>query len=60
MRSVTILLFIHIGTSRQLHRLRYQIEAYKSAPVEAAWRSGYAEDCKSLHPSSILGAASIV
>ena len=26
--------------------------------VEASWRSGYAEDCKSLHPSSILGEAS--
>jgi hypothetical protein len=24
----------------------------------ARWRSGYAEDCKSLHPSSILGRAS--
>ena len=24
----------------------------------ATWRNGYAEDCKSLYPSSILGAAS--
>jgi hypothetical protein len=28
--------------------------------VTASWRSGYAEDCKSLHPSSILGEASKV
>jgi hypothetical protein len=27
---------------------------------EASWRSGYAEDCKSLHPGSIPGEASIV
>jgi hypothetical protein len=26
--------------------------------ISASWRSGYAEDCKSLHPSSILGEAS--
>ncbi len=26
--------------------------------VEASWRSGYAEDCKSLHPGSIPGEAS--
>jgi hypothetical protein len=26
---------------------------------EAWWRSGYAEDCKSLHPGSIPGQASI-
>ena len=25
----------------------------------ASWRSGYAEDCKSLHPGSIPGEASI-
>ena len=25
----------------------------------ATWRNGYAEDCKSFHPSSILGVASI-
>ena len=25
----------------------------------ATWRNGYAEDCKSLYPSSILGVASI-
>ena len=25
---------------------------------EASWRSGYAEDCKSLHPGSIPGEAS--
>jgi hypothetical protein len=25
---------------------------------KASWRNGYAEDCKSLHPSSILGEAS--
>ena len=31
---------------------------YKPRSVEASWRSGYAEDCKSLHPSSILGEAS--
>ena len=24
----------------------------------ATWRNGYAEDCKSFHPSSILGVAS--
>ncbi len=24
----------------------------------ATWRNGYAEDCKSLYPSSILGVAS--
>jgi hypothetical protein len=27
---------------------------------EASWRSGYAEDCKSLHPGSIPGEASIL
>ena len=27
-------------------------------PGEASWRSGYAEDCKSLHPGSIPGEAS--
>ena len=27
--------------------------------VGASWRSGYAEDCKSLHPGSIPGEASI-
>ena len=26
----------------------------------ASWRSGYAEDCKSLHPGSIPGEASIL
>jgi hypothetical protein len=26
--------------------------------IEASWRSGYAEDCKSLHPGSIPGEAS--
>ncbi|VTZ24149.1 hypothetical protein MPC4_20308 [Methylocella tundrae] len=26
--------------------------------TEASWRSGYAEDCKSLHPGSIPGEAS--
>jgi hypothetical protein len=26
--------------------------------VMASWRNGYAEDCKSLYPSSILGDAS--
>ena len=26
-------------------------------PPEASWRSGYAEDCKSLHPGSIPGEA---
>ncbi len=30
---------------------------YKPAP-KASWRSGYAEDCKSLHPGSIPGEAS--
>jgi hypothetical protein len=25
---------------------------------KASWRSGYAEDCKSLHPGSIPGEAS--
>ncbi len=29
------------------------------AGQEASWRSGYAEDCKSLHPGSISGEASI-
>ena len=29
-----------------------------TAPYEASWRSGYAEDCKSLHPGSIPGEAS--
>jgi hypothetical protein len=28
------------------------------AAAEASWRSGYAEDCKSLHPGSIPGEAS--
>ena len=28
-------------------------------PREASWRSGHAEDCKSLHPGSIPGEASI-
>ena len=26
--------------------------------ILATWRNGYAEDCKSLYPSSILGVAS--
>jgi len=26
--------------------------------LSASWRSGYAEDCKSLHPGSIPGEAS--
>ena len=26
--------------------------------MRATWRNGYAEDCKSLYPSSILGVAS--
>ena len=26
--------------------------------ILATWRNGYAEDCKSFHPSSILGVAS--
>ena len=26
--------------------------------MTATWRNGYAEDCKSLYPSSILGVAS--
>ncbi len=26
--------------------------------MKASWRSGYAEDCKSLHPGSIPGEAS--
>ena len=26
----------------------------------ATWRNGYAEDCKSFYPSSILGVASII
>lgn len=30
------------------------------AAAEASWRSGYAEDCKSLHPGSIPGEASIL
>ena len=30
---------------------------YKPRP-KASWRSGYAEDCKSLHPGSIPGEAS--
>jgi protein-L-isoaspartate(D-aspartate) O-methyltransferase len=28
------------------------------ASSSASWRSGYAEDCKSLHPGSIPGEAS--
>jgi hypothetical protein len=36
--------------------LRQPIEAAQSG--EASWRSGYAEDCKSLHPGSIPGEAS--
>ena len=27
-------------------------------PIMATWRNGYAEDCKSFYPSSILGVAS--
>ena len=27
-------------------------------PLLATWRNGYAEDCKSFYPSSILGVAS--
>jgi hypothetical protein len=38
------------------------IRLFASRPVEgrieASWRSGYAEDCKSLHPGSIPGEAS--
>ncbi len=30
----------------------------RSREREASWRSGYAEDCKSLHPGSIPGEAS--
>jgi hypothetical protein len=30
-----------------------------SLAASASWRSGYAEDCKSLHPGSIPGEASI-
>ncbi len=33
--------------------------AIAGRPREASWRSGYAEDCKSLHPGSIPGEASI-
>ncbi len=33
--------------------------AFASKAFEASWRSGYAEDCKSLHPGSIPGEASI-
>ena len=39
------------------------LRLFASRPVidrhEASWRSGYAEDCKSLHPGSIPGEASI-
>jgi hypothetical protein len=48
--------FAHLNM-RQLSRL-------KCSPIErlpcfeASWRSGYVEDCKSSHPSSILGEAS--
>ena len=31
----------------------------RAASPAASWRSGYAEDCKSLHPGSIPGEASI-
>jgi hypothetical protein len=31
----------------------------RGTPRMASWRSGYAEDCKSLHPGSIPGEASI-
>lgn len=35
------------------------IEApWNAGSNEASWRSGYAEDCKSLHPGSIPGEAS--
>ena len=35
------------------------IEApWNAGSDEASWRSGYAEDCKSLHPGSIPGEAS--
>ena len=33
--------------------------APRGGATEASWRSGYAEDCKSLHPGSIPGEASI-
>ena len=38
--------------------LLYDPSRRDSSVVTASWRSGYAEDCKSLHPSSILGEAS--
>jgi hypothetical protein len=31
----------------------------RAAALAASWRNGYAEDCKSLHPGSIPGEASI-
>lgn len=38
---------------------RQHIESARNAGSnEASWRSGYAEDCKSLHPGSIPGEAS--
>jgi hypothetical protein len=36
-----------------------QVGALLTEPDKASWRSGYAEDCKSLHPGSIPGEASI-
>ncbi len=37
--------------------VRPEIIVYKRGP-KASWRSGYAADCKSVHPGSIPGEAS--
>ncbi len=39
--------------------LSVYLPAVRQRRAEASWRSGYAEDCKSLHPGSIPGEASI-
>src|SRR3712207_2305622 len=39
-------------------RLLWSSRRVRDTPRMASWRSGYAEDCKSLHPGSIPGEAS--
>ncbi|MCC2639509.1 MAG: hypothetical protein K0Q68_3228 [Moraxellaceae bacterium] len=39
-------------------RLLWSSRRVRGTPRMASWRSGYAEDCKSLHPGSIPGEAS--
>ena len=38
--------------------LEARLQPGQTRAGEASWRSGYAEDCKSLHPGSIPGEAS--